>query len=35
MTAMALPGHAAYRLRSGWPFARRRSLARIVSGVLW
>ncbi len=26
---MAFPGHTAYRLRSYWPLARWRSLARI------
>jgi hypothetical protein len=29
MTFIAFPGHTACRLRSCWPFARWRSLARI------
>ncbi len=33
MTTMAFPGHAAYCLRSRWPFARWRSLTRIGSRV--
>ncbi len=33
MTVTAFPGHAVYRLRSLWPLARWRSLARIISRV--
>ena len=33
MTTMAFPGHAAYCLRSCWPLARWRSLARIAARV--
>jgi hypothetical protein len=32
-TAIAFPGHAAYCLRSRWPLARWRSLARIIAAV--
>jgi len=33
MTVMAFPGHAAYCLRSRWPLARWRSLARTIARV--
>ncbi len=33
MTLIAFPGHTTYCLRSGWPLARWRSLARIVAWV--
>jgi hypothetical protein len=31
MSVIAFPGHTAYGLRSFWPLARWRSLARIIS----
>ncbi len=34
MTIIAFPGHATCCLRSRWPLARWRSLARIIAGVL-